>query len=81
MTITVKLFAILREKAGIGQIPLELPQGATIESALAALIQRRPELSPWMGRAACALNLARADRSAALSDGDELALLPPVSGG
>ncbi len=81
MIIRVKLFAVLREKAGMAEMPLELASGATIASALGVLIERRPELSPWIGRAAYALNLVRADRSAVLQDGDELAILPPVSGG
>src|SRR4051794_38083119 len=54
MTIRVKLFAILREKAGMAEMPLELLEGATIESAIARLVEKRPELSPWIARAAYA---------------------------
>lgn len=81
MTIHIKLFAILREKAGTAEIPLELASGATVATAVAALLQRRPDLSAWIARAAYAVNLARVDQTATLQNGDELALLPPVSGG
>jgi molybdopterin converting factor subunit 1 len=81
MRVNIKLFAILREKAGSAEIPLDLPIGTTVQAAVAALLQRRPDLAAWLGRAACAVNLARADATAILHEGDELALLPPVSGG
>ena len=81
MRVNIKLFAILREKAGTAEIPLELDSGATVQAAVAALLQRRPELATWIARAACAVNLARVDQTAILQSGDELALLPPVSGG
>jgi molybdopterin converting factor subunit 1 len=81
MRINIKLFAILREKAGTAEIPLELETGATVAAAVATLLQRRPDLAAWLPRAACAVNLARANATLVLHEGDELALLPPVSGG
>jgi molybdopterin converting factor subunit 1 len=81
MIIHVKLFAILREKAGTAEIRLEAPVGATVEKAVGLILEKRPELGAWMSAAAFAVNMARVDRLAVLKDGDELALLPPVSGG
>jgi sulfur-carrier protein len=81
MLVTVKLFAILREKTGMAEIELDLPAGATVSAAVAALVQRRPDLATWIARAAFAVNLARVDPATVLRNGDELALLPPVSGG
>ena len=81
MTVTVKLFAILRDQAGVSEIPLDLEPGATVAAALATWIQRHPEMTPTLGRAAKAVNLANASDQTILNDGDELALLPPVSGG
>lgn len=81
MTINVKLFAILREKAGTAEISIEVASGATVARAVSALTERRPELAAWIGRAAFAVNLARVDGTMILNEGDELALLPPVSGG
>jgi molybdopterin converting factor subunit 1 len=81
MTITVKLFAILREKAGTAEISLELPNGARVEQAIATLLDRKPDLATWVSRAAFAVNMTRVSGTTILNDKDELALLPPVSGG
>ena len=81
MTVTVKLFAILRDQAGVGEIPLELEPGATVANALHVLSQQRPEMVKTLSRAAKAVNLSNANDQTVLRDGDELALLPPVSGG
>lgn len=79
MTITVRLFAILREKAGVSEISLELPNGAAADAAIAEISHRYPELK--LASAAVAVNREYASRQTALRDGDELALIPPVSGG
>jgi MoaD family protein len=81
MTITVKLFAILRDKAGVPEIPLTLSDGACVSTAVESLLRQYPDLKPFANRIAFAVNLARVPASASLHDGDELALLPPVSGG
>jgi molybdopterin synthase catalytic subunit len=74
--VTVKLFAALRERAGTGQRALELPDGATAETAWRLL-----ELGPEPDGLLYAVNREYADRDRALVDGDELAFIPPVSGG
>lgn len=81
MTVRLKMFAVLREKAGISQTDLRLPDGATVEAALAEVGRQHPAIAALLSRAAAAVNLAYADRKAVLHDGDELALIPPVSGG
>jgi molybdopterin synthase catalytic subunit len=74
--VTVRLFAALRERAGASRRELELPPGATAGDVFAALgIGAEPQ------GLAYAVNREYADRTAALSDGDEVALIPPVSGG
>jgi molybdopterin synthase catalytic subunit len=74
--VTVRLFAALRERAGAGQREVELPQGATAGDVFAALgIGAEP---PGL---AYAVNQEYAERSALLTDGDEVAVIPPVSGG
>jgi molybdopterin synthase catalytic subunit len=76
MHVTVRLFAALRERAGTGRRELELPQGAIAGDVYAALaIGEEP---PGL---AYAVNQEYSERSAVLSDGDEIALIPPVSGG
>jgi molybdopterin synthase sulfur carrier subunit len=81
MTITVKLFAILRDTAGVPELLLTLPDGTTVATAVQTLLVSHPTLAPFAARIACAVNLTRVARDTVLQDGDELALLPPVSGG
>ena len=76
MRVTVRLFAALRERAGAGRRELELPQGATAGDVFAAL-----EIGAEPPGLAYAVNQEYAERSAVLADGDEVALIPPVSGG
>lgn len=81
MRIRVKLFAILREKAGMPELDLELPEGSSASAAAEAVAARLPALREPMRRAALAVNQTYANGSTVLGDGDELALIPPVSGG
>jgi molybdopterin synthase catalytic subunit len=82
MTVNVRLFAILRERAGQDRIALELDAGATVDDALAAL-GRDPGLAELLDRMAVAMAVNRdyASGDTELHPGDELALIPPVSGG
>ncbi|HEX2973500.1 MAG TPA: molybdopterin converting factor subunit 1 [Tepidisphaeraceae bacterium] len=79
--IRVKLFAILREKAGVAELELELPEGATVGNAVAALGERIPAIRESLDSVAFAVNRSYAGLTAILKDGDELAAIPPVSGG
>ena len=81
MRVNVKLFAILRDRAGVPELSLDLPAGATAASAGAAVGERYPALREHLNRVAYAVNPAYAPAGTALSEGDELALIPPVSGG
>jgi molybdopterin synthase catalytic subunit len=74
--VTVRLFAILRERAGAGSVDLELPEGARVADALAELGPLAEGLPLVM-----AVNREYAPEDHELSSGDELALIPPVSGG
>src|SRR5688500_11274749 len=76
MTVRVRLFAMLRERAGADEIELELPEGARVADALARLEDLAGGLSLVM-----AVNREYAAPDARLTAGDELALIPPVSGG
>jgi molybdopterin converting factor subunit 1 len=81
MRIHVKFFAILREKARASDAHLDLPAGSTCADALKALEQRFPATAPMLKRAACAIDQEYATSDTMLRDGQELALIPPVSGG
>jgi molybdopterin synthase catalytic subunit len=76
MTVRVRLFAILRERAGRDEVELELPEGASVADALAAVDHLAGGLSLVM-----AVNREYARPDQRLAPGDELALIPPVSGG
>ena len=82
MTVTVRLFAVLRERVGSDSIEVELDDGATVAEALERLAER-PELCDLLERmpVRMAVNRDYADGDTALAPGDELALVPPVSGG
>ena len=76
MDVQVRLFAGLRERAGADRVDLELPEGALVGDALAALGWLTGDLKVVM-----AVNREYASAEDPLSSGDELALIPPVSGG
>ncbi len=82
MIIQVRLFAMLRERAGTGTLELELASGATVADAMRALSEREP-LGALLERmpVRMAVNRDYACADTVLSAQDELALIPPVSGG
>lgn len=81
MRVVVKLFALLREKAGTDAVSLALPEGARVAQALAALRQQYPELAPYLDTVRPSLRMEFVDEAEPLHEGDEVALIPPVSGG
>ncbi|HEX8064922.1 MAG TPA: molybdenum cofactor biosynthesis protein MoaE [Thermoleophilaceae bacterium] len=76
MEVTVRLFAMLRERAGASEVTVELPDGARVRDALDALGGLAGDMPLVM-----AVNREYAPEDAPLDPGDELALIPPVSGG
>jgi molybdopterin synthase catalytic subunit len=70
-----------RELAGARELALELPTGASIEDAWTALVGRHPVLAPGRPAVRFARNGAYAAPDTPLADGDEVAMIPPVSGG
>ena len=74
MLVSVRLFAGLRERAGSAHLDVELPDDATVADLLAAM-----ELAPRS--CVAAINREYADASTRIAPGDEVALVPPVSGG
>ncbi len=78
MVVRIRLFAQLRERAGRGELSLELPEGARVRDALAAApVAALADGLPLV----MAVNREYASADAPLAPGDELALIPPVSGG
>jgi molybdopterin synthase catalytic subunit/molybdopterin converting factor small subunit len=74
--VRVRLFAGLRERAGRDELELELPDGARVSDALAQVEHLAPGVSLVL-----AVNREYADPDVLLAPGDELAVVPPVSGG
>jgi MoaE-MoaD fusion protein len=81
MRVTVLYFAVLRERRGASSEMLDLPAGGDVAMALATIAKRHPEVAPLLPRAQVAVNQVVVVATAALREGDELALIPPVSGG
>jgi molybdopterin converting factor subunit 1 len=81
MRISVRLFAMQREVAGTKLMRLEIPIGATVEDAWAAVVEAVPALASGRRSLRFAVNGDYVDASTPLADGDELACIPPVSGG
>ncbi len=81
MLVTVRLFARLREIAGSSDLRLDLPADARVQDAWSTLTAQHPHLDAYSTSISCAVNEEYARMHAPLADGDEVAFLPPVSGG
>ena len=81
MPVTVRLFARLRELVGTDEILRPVPDPATVADVWHALTAEWPALSPYAASLSCAVNTQNARMTTPVSDGDEIAFLPPVSGG
>lgn len=81
MQVRVKYFGMLKEVAGRGDDTLGLPEGARVADLLERCARSAPELKEYFPVIAVALNHEYSERDAALHEGDEVALIPPVSGG
>jgi len=81
MRVTVRLFARLRDIAGAAELTRDVAQGATIRSVWRQLAGEYPELVQYERSISSAVNADYARMDQVLSDGDEVAFLPPVSGG
>ncbi len=81
MRLRVRLFATYREIVGADDVAWTAEPGTTVAEFLDAFLQRHPRLAPHRGTMMLAVNQALAEPSSVLREGDEVALLPPVSGG
>lgn len=75
----VLLFAALRDAAGAESVEVSVPAGATVRDLRAALARVLP--AALLSRSAIAVNHEYADDAREVTDGDEVAVIPPVSGG
>ena len=81
MRVTVQFFARLRELAGCSSWTCEIADGATVADVWQAAEQQFPAIAAMAGRVSCAVNADFGRMNAVVHDGDEVAFLPPGSGG
>jgi molybdopterin converting factor subunit 1 len=79
--VTVRLFARLRDIAGAPELAREVVPGATIGSVWRDLTREFPQFAPYERSISSAINADYARMDRMVSDGDEIAFMPPVSGG
>jgi len=81
MRVTIRLFARLRDLAGSGELTREIPGPATAQTVWRSLTAEIPSLGEYERTLSVAINAEYSRMAAAVQDGDEVAFLPPVSGG
>ncbi len=80
-TITVKLFAAYQEAYGVSELTLEFPENTSVEAVREHLIKEHPQLAKWRDVTRFGVNFNFVEPDTILQDGDEVVLIPPVSGG
>jgi molybdopterin converting factor subunit 1 len=81
MRVRVRLFAVLRDAAGTAELELDAAPGATVADVAELVGKIHPALARHLPRVAYAVNRNYVQANVTLSEGDEVALIPPVSGG
>ena len=81
MRVTIRLFARLRDLAGTGELVREVHAPATVRSVWQSLVTDMPALQEYERAMSVAVNADYSKMSAPVTEGDEVAFLPPVSGG
>ncbi|HJO24861.1 MAG: molybdenum cofactor biosynthesis protein MoaE [Myxococcota bacterium] len=81
MRVTVKLFGSIREETGLGELGMDLPDGACLRDVRDLLAREHPIFEALGERLAASVNFDVSPFETVLCDGDEVAFLPPVAGG
>jgi molybdopterin synthase sulfur carrier subunit len=79
--VKVKLFAVYQEAFGTPELYLTLLPETTVEQVLVSLIAKQPKLAKWRDVTRFGINLQFVESATVIQDGDEIVLIPPVSGG
>lgn len=79
--IKVKLFAILRERVGESEITITVPTGITVNYLNSEILKKYPQLKSFSNKFVTSVNCKVTTGDTIISSKDEIALLPPVSGG
>ncbi len=81
INVTIKLFAAYQEVYGTSELKLSFSRPTTVGETLDYLIQEKPELEKWRDVTRFGVNLQFVAAETVINDGDEIVLIPPVSGG
>ena len=81
MTLTLLFFASYRDIAGASELSADLADGSTVADVAAWLVDRYPKFAEILPKGRIAVNQEFAASTVALADGDEVAFMPPMSGG
>ncbi|MBL1177707.1 MoaD/ThiS family protein [Pantanalinema sp. GBBB05] len=81
IAVTVKLFAAYQEACGVSEVQMELPFGTAVSAVRDRLIAQHPQLAEWRELTRFGINLQFVEPDTVLQSGDEVVLIPPVSGG
>jgi molybdopterin converting factor subunit 1 len=81
MKVRTKFFAAIKEIVGASEVELDLPSGTTAGDLFQSYCQRHPSLSRYANNTMISVNLEFVPPETRLNDGDEIAFIPPVSGG
>ena len=81
MKLQIKFFAIYRDKAGISSTELDFPEGSNVEIVTKEILRLYPKISIKPDDLVVAVNQEYVKHDHLLKEADELALIPPVSGG
>jgi molybdopterin converting factor subunit 1 len=79
--VNVRFFAQLRDTVGAGELPVTVADSATVKDVWQAVAAAHPSLTPFEKSISCAVNAAYARMHTRVNAGDDVAFLPPVSGG
>ncbi len=81
MKITIKLFAVYQEILGVPELVWDVPETSTVGEVCDRLIKEHPRLAQWRDLTRFGINLNFVSKDTPLQNGDEVVLIPPVSGG
>lgn len=79
--VTIKLFAAYQDAYGVPELQREFPAQTPVSVLLDSLIAEHPQLKPWRDLTRFGINLQFVEPDTILQAGDEVVLIPPVSGG
>ncbi|MDJ1179300.1 MoaD/ThiS family protein [Roseofilum sp. BLCC_M91] len=79
--VTIKLFAVYQQAYGVPELSWEFPPQTPVSAILHRMIAEHPHLAPWQPLTRFGVNLQFVEADRILQSGDEVVLIPPVSGG